>query len=109
MSHLKLFSPVEIEESLDTDDHLIPFSRQHRFANGAHGSVEPVDRARILHENATCPECERSDVEPLELADSVVSPKNRQPIPGTATIVGFHCNCCNYEWPVYQLKRRNGS
>ena len=108
MSHLRLFSPVDVEESPESNEHVIPFAPQHRFATGLSRSIEPVDRARILHENSCCPECERSDVEPLELADSLLSPKNRQPIPGTATIVGFHCNCCGYEWPVYRLKQRNG-
>ena len=49
------------------------------------------------------------DIEPIELQDAVISPKNRLPIPGTATIVGFHCNDCGTEWPVYELTtRRNG-
>lgn len=63
----------------------------------------PVERARVIHENDTCPECERHDVEPLELADGLISPRNRLPIPGTSTIVGFHCNDCGTEWPVYEL------
>jgi hypothetical protein len=65
-----------------------------------------VDRARLIHQNGICPECGHNDIEPLELADSVISPKNRLPIPGTATIVGFHCNDCSTEWPVYELSCR---
>ncbi len=68
--------------------------------------MEPVDRARILQQNNCCPECTLHDIEPLELADALISPKNRLPVPGTATIVGFHCNDCGTEWPVYELSRR---
>lgn len=68
--------------------------------------MEPADRARIIQQNNCCPACALHDIEPLELADALISPKNRLPVPGTATIVGFHCNDCGTEWPVYELSRR---
>lgn len=113
--HLRLYEPpqedaqVETKVELTEDRHVIPF-RSHRRATIISGRITPaVDRAKILHDNAACPECSRHDIEPLELQDAAISPKSRLPIPGTATIVGFHCNDCGTEWPVYELTtRRNG-
>lgn len=94
---------------LATDRHIIPFESHKRTTIISGRYVEPVERARLLSDNSVCPECEKSDIEPLELADAVISPGSRLPIPGTATIVGFHCNECGTEWPVYELtSRRNG-
>ena len=96
--------PAGCEEERD----ILPFQpKQPTIISGR--ITAPIDRARILHENTTCPECEKTDVAPIELQDALISPKNRLPIPGTATIVGFHCNDCGTEWPVYELtSRRNG-
>ena len=59
----------------------------------------PLDRARSLRSNDRCPHCSRSLVKPLELDDAVRS-RNNLPIPGTATLVGFHCDSCHWEWPA---------
>jgi len=66
----------------------------------------PAERATIIRENSSCPECSSCAIEPLELRDAMISPRNRQPVPGTATIVGFHCEQCGTEWPVYELTSR---
>ena len=120
---LRLFSPEEditsnLEPSRQNAMHnrisdeafedIIPIDRARRSVVISGRFMEPQDRARILQNNNCCPECCQHDVEPLELADAVISPKNRMPIPGTATIVGFHCNDCGTEWPVYELSRRKG-
>jgi hypothetical protein len=60
---------------------------------------EPTLRARALRTNDTCPHCRRSLVEPLELDDGMRT-RNNLPIPGTATLVGFHCLNCHREWPA---------
>ena len=108
--HLRIYQPPsEPEVSNDPADepHVIPFAK-----DGAPKVISgrlPLDRARILRQNRQCPECSRHDVEPIELQDAVISPRNRLPVPGTATIVGFRCNSCATEWPVYELTtRRNG-
>jgi len=59
----------------------------------------PVNRARSLRTNDRCPKCSRGVVEPLELADGLRS-RNNLPVPGTATLVGFHCLHCDWEWPA---------
>jgi hypothetical protein len=58
-----------------------------------------VARARLLHENRECPYCAHPVVEPIELEDGLIG-RNRLPIPGTATLVGFNCARCRAEWPV---------
>jgi hypothetical protein len=92
----------------DGYEDIIPIDRGRRSVVISGRFMEPVDRARVLQQNNCCPECSHQDIEPLELADAIISPKNRLPIPGTATIVGFHCNDCGTEWPVYELSRRKG-
>jgi len=118
---LRLFSPIDdtfvsVDDSRsgiplnrlpeDAFEDIIPIDRARRSMVISGRFMEPVDRARILQQNNCCPECTLHDIEPLELADAVISPKNRLPVPGTATIVGFHCNNCGTEWPVYELSRR---
>lgn len=111
--HIRIYEPpveeAELEDTFAPRD-IIPLRSAHRSSTIISGRLTtPVDRARILRENSTCPECSGRSVEPLELQDAVISPKSRLPIPGTATIVGFHCNDCATEWPVYELTtRRNG-
>lgn len=120
---LRIYQPPEDESqdaqasetpAADTDEHpeaaerhILPFSQQPPRTTIISGRMTaPVDRARLLNENHECPECNRSNIEPLELQDAIISPRSRLPIPGTATIVGFHCNECGTEWPVYELNAK---
>ncbi|WP_339731733.1 hypothetical protein [uncultured Gimesia sp.] len=58
-----------------------------------------LNRARILFQNQQCPACNSSTIEKLELRDGLLNQKNRM-IPGTSTVVGFRCECCDTEWPA---------
>lgn len=114
--HLRLFTPTDdivaetddrVDVSVDNGpEDIIPFERARRSVIFSGRFMPAVDRARLIHQNGTCPECGHQDIEPLELADSMISPRNRLPVPGTATIVGFHCNDCGSEWPVYEMSCR---
>jgi hypothetical protein len=113
--HLRLFNPPEepvaAEQNLmDTDrPHILPFRSRGEAPVISGRFTPPADRARMIHDNGACPECELTDVEPLELEDGLISSRSQLPVPGTATIVGFHCNHCGAEWPVYELTtRQNG-
>ncbi|MEQ9411244.1 MAG: hypothetical protein RIK87_26255 [Fuerstiella sp.] len=110
--HLRIYQPpseVTPTDRLPEERNVLPFSTRNRTTVISGRLMPPVDRARIISENSVCPECSKCDIEPLELQDAIISPKNRLPVPGTATIVGFHCNDCGTEWPVYELTtRRNG-
>lgn len=114
---LRIYEPPEAtaeDEKVETDDssgqmtserQILPFRKPRtRIISGRF--TPPLDRARLIRENNECPECQRHDIEPIELQDATISNRNRMPIPGTATIVGFHCNDCSTEWPVYDLKTR---
>lgn len=94
-------TPPEAEERW-----ILPFSSSEKTTIISGRITPPAERARIIRENSFCPECSSCTVEPLELRDAILSPRNRQPIPGTATIVGFHCENCGTEWPVYELTSR---
>jgi hypothetical protein len=109
--HLRLYNPPaesEPQESLQKRD-ILPFVSRNQTTIISGRLAAPVDRARIIQQNSVCPECSQNNIEPLELQDAVISPQNRLPVPGTATIVGFHCNDCSTEWPVYELMTRRNS
>ena len=101
MSLLKLYRGESAPTSAPSSDERTPdilsyeshFQRWRDYRNG------PVWRARTLRNNDRCPKCARPQVEPLELADAVRN-RNNMPIPGTATLVGFHCLTCHWEWPA---------
>lgn len=112
MSRLKLYwpdqdssessvsSPSSSEDS-PSDEMIIPF-RLNSFPNTADPSLALIDvvtRAQTLRENRECRQCGHPVVEPVELNDADVN-RNGLPIPGTATLVGFHCARCDREWPV---------
>ena len=114
---LRIFSPSEstttraVENRLPETDrpHILPFQSRDKPTVISGRFTAPAVRARLIRENSVCPECTFGDVQPLELEDSVISSRNHMPVPGTSTIVGFHCNNCGTEWPVYELTtRRNG-
>lgn len=68
----------------------------------------PVERARVLFSNRCCPHCHHPVVEPIELDDALIN-RAGQPIPGTATLVGFHCEACDAEWAAGSARRMANS
>ena len=109
---LRLYSPPvepEVEASEENEEFadVIPMESGRKTLVFSGRFPEPVQRARLIRENSQCPNCMHTDVHPLELEDAIISSKSRLPIPGTATLVGFHCNDCGTEWPVYEISRRN--
>jgi hypothetical protein len=61
--------------------------------------MDPLMRARVLHENRCCPRCRRGGVIPLDLGDG--DKRNpAMPVPGSATLIGFCCDSCGAEWGV---------
>ena len=59
----------------------------------------PLTRAKALHANRTCKSCGAGGVEPVLLSDGVRDASGEQ-VPGSGTLVGFHCCRCEREWPV---------
>jgi hypothetical protein len=103
MSHLRLFRPTardRVEAPARSADGPVILAFPATYARLRRGAVmNPLIRARVLYENRCCPGCRRPDVEPLELDDATLNRK-QMPIPGTATLVGFHCHQCHREWPA---------
>jgi hypothetical protein len=101
MSHLKLFRPdgLDIEERGGEIDApvILPFARLNYSSDCR--LLDPLSRARTIHANRCCCNCGYPVVEPIELDDSIMN-RNRLPIPGTATLVGFRCDRCHLEWPA---------
>lgn len=61
--------------------------------------MDPLMRARVLHENRCCPRCRRGGVIPVDLGDGD-DRHPAMPVPGSATLVGFYCTACGAEWGV---------
>ncbi len=101
MSHFRVLWPDDVDGQLDDDEGgvaiaAIPITirRPHRA-----DSMSAVSRAQALFANRTCPYCAYPVVQPLELADPAYD-RGGLPIPGSATLVGFHCRGCDAEWGV---------
>jgi hypothetical protein len=97
MSALRVVWP---DEDLDgalavAEPDILPISRGVRSSR----RMDIISRARLLFENRSCPNCHYPVVLPLELDDATIN-RNGLPIPGTATLVGFHCSGCGDEWSV---------
>jgi len=95
MSQLRIYAPAFDDEH---EPAVIPFldrilSIRPRSRSSA------VHRARLWQRNQVCPCCRRITVEPIELDDALFNRKN-EPIPGTATVVGFCCESCGTQWPA---------
>ena len=63
------------------------------------GASDSLTRAKALHANRTCKSCGAGGVEPVLLADTVRDAAG-EVVPGSGTLVGFHCGRCEAEWPV---------
>lgn len=72
---------------------------QYKPAQQQTDQQQPAQRAYLLRTNDCCPQCQRSLVEPLELQDAIIG-RNQRPVPGTSTLIGFHCQSCEWEWPI---------
>lgn len=98
MSRLRIFNPEpDTDYSVDGPT-VISFQAHFKRVRG-NRLLRVLQRARQIHENRVCPYCNGPAVVPLELRDAVFA-RNRLPVPGTATLVGFHCETCGSEWPL---------
>ena len=101
MSGYRVVWPDEAVESdffSEADDSPV-ILQMHLTHSAGSGRMDVITRARLLFDNRCCPTCGYPVVTPIELNDGQLS-RNRLPIPGTATLVGFRCNGCDAEWSV---------
>jgi hypothetical protein len=102
MSDYRVIWPDDVlDAESDASANVEPAILQFRLPapKSSHVQMDVITRARLLFENRTCPACGYAVVSPIELNDHLVN-RNRLPIPGTATLVGFHCCGCGAEWSV---------
>lgn len=107
MSRLKLFWPEDVSEAADEPavlsflDYYSPQTLRLDPAIGDGGDScsqrDVVTRTRAIHDNQCCPVCDRAAVEPLVAKDAWIG-RNHRLIPGTATLIGFHCCHCEHRW-----------
>lgn len=107
MSRLRLFDAQDAAPRhfrlYDEEQPVILAFREQAKRRASAASDSAVRRAQLLRENDQCPHCRHAVVEPLELADGTIG-RNNRPIPGSATLVGFHCLRCHWEWPATPRK-----
>jgi hypothetical protein len=75
---------------------VLPISR---FVDRRPSARSPLSRAKALHANRCCRFCGSSQVDPVTLNDGMRDGSG-QYVPGSATLVGFHCESCQTEWPI---------
>jgi len=94
MSHLALLADCSYVDDAPQIYSFCDFASQH-----SPKTLKITDRARIEHQNRSCPICRRVTVEPIELKNGRLG-KNGRMVPGTGSLVGFSCNACGHEWPA---------
>jgi hypothetical protein len=102
MSDYRVVWPDEaVDHDFFSETEEAPVILQFRVSPAAAGAerMDIITRARLLFENRCCPSCSYPVVTPIELNDAQFN-RNRLPIPGTATLVGFRCAGCKTEWSV---------
>lgn len=94
-SGVNLYSPDGPSE--DEDSPTVSFFQPTHSYAPTRESHDVISRARLLFANRQCRDCGYPVVEPIELDDALVN-RSGLAVPGTATIVGFHCCGCDAEW-----------
>ncbi|HEX6984855.1 MAG TPA: hypothetical protein VF170_05735 [Planctomycetaceae bacterium] len=104
MTRLRVYRGPETTNRIsrigDDRPDVIPFAAFASAGRNRLAAREPLSRAKALHENRRCRTCGHGSVDPVTLNDGLRDGSG-QYIPGTATLVGFHCRRCHAEWPVY--------
>ena len=95
MSCLAIYQPHEAD--LLEEPAILKFPR--RAVHSGEEESPALQRARLVHANRCCPCCSSAAVDPIELNDGIWNAQLPM-IPGTATVVAFHCNRCYHEWPA---------
>ena len=104
MTRLRVYSGPESKARFfrigeDRPD-VIPLSAFVSVGRNRLSKPAPLTRAKALHNNRHCRSCGHAGVDPVTLNDGLRDGSG-QYIPGSATLVGFHCTHCHTEWPVY--------
>ncbi len=100
MSHFRVVWPDEECQTENDDSGVLTAVLPYVSPRGRQSTrMNIIARAQALFSNRTCPHCQYPVVEPIELDDAAFNHAGL-PIPGTASLVGFHCTGCDAEWAV---------
>jgi hypothetical protein len=97
---LSLYAPADTEWAGDepSADAPVILSFPRRAARLGHNPQRALlTRARVIHENRCCPVCNRAAVVPVEAGQSLLY-RDRMPVPGSGTLLGFECESCGHTW-----------
>lgn len=102
---LSLYPPSVAEGQPEVDDEgdgpvILKFPRvENRIAGriGPGSQRDILERARTLHANRLCVDCGRAAVVPVDAEPSVAF-RDSTAVPGSGTLIGFHCDCCGHQW-----------
>jgi hypothetical protein len=92
---LSVYAPQE--EAPETEDGpvILHFHAGRRRAGDANDGM--IDRIRTIRQNRFCPCCGKAHVQPVS-ANAALYSRDAMPVPGTGTLVGFHCLQCGHDW-----------
>ena len=97
---LSLFAPADAEWQTgpESDDAPVILSFVRKAGRlGRNPQRSLLTRARLIHENRCCPECDRASVVPVDSEQALVF-RDRMPVPGSGMLVGFECESCGHTW-----------
>ena len=107
MDTLRIYRGTETESRISEDQNVDVISietfitrRENRLSRTVGQPVTAVTRAEALHRNRCCRFCTHPVVDPVFLNDGIRDGSG-QYVPGSATLVGFHCERCHAEWPIF--------
>lgn len=94
MSQLSVFRPTDAE----SEPNILSFAA---FVTRVKSNdvFDVLTRARLEHQNHSCPACGRVTVDPIESGRPLLN-RNGAAIPRTTQIAGFNCNACGHSWFV---------
>lgn len=97
MSEYRVYWPDEAHGVAEEEPAILQFRLP--TSQPSLSKMDVITRARLLFDNRACPNCHYPVVTPIELNDAQRN-RNGLPVPGTATLVGFHCQGCQAEWSI---------
>ncbi len=93
MTTLRIYAP---DVDADSDEATpIPFPAQH----ARDSAIRVLQRSQRIAQNRKCPNCDSRSINTIELNDGLKD-WCHYTVPGTASLVGFHCDVCATEWPA---------
>jgi hypothetical protein len=95
MSQLSVFRPSDVT---DGGPRILSFAT-YAARIKSDQLFDVVSRAKLTHDNCSCPDCGRATVETVKLGPALINHRGHR-IPHSAPIGGFSCRACGHSWPA---------